>query len=222
MASLLNIGRGLVGKKKGLLPSGYVQLEYIEAVGLTISTSPYINTGYYPNPNTFISVTFRTVQCNDLPIGGLVFGERIGYKNNMFWLVCPVNNKGNNGLYINSLDSQCGNFVNIIGKVQNFKYNSKDGSYSWNGGSVQTAPKIAQSHNLELYLFSFNENGSLKGLINGNIIDIFSLTIGEDDILIRNFIPCKNPNNVVGMYDTVNGVFYSSPNGIAFVAGHII
>ena len=32
-------------------------------------------------------------------------------------------------------------------------------------------------------------------------------------------VPCKNPNDVVGMYDVVNRVFYSSPNGAAFIAG---
>jgi hypothetical protein len=41
----------------------------------------------------------------------------------------------------------------------------------------------------------------------------------EGASLIREFIPCINPNNIVGMYDTVNGVFYSSPNGTAFIAG---
>jgi hypothetical protein len=32
-------------------------------------------------------------------------------------------------------------------------------------------------------------------------------------------IPCIDPNNVVGLYDLVNDVFYSSPNGAAFIAG---
>jgi hypothetical protein len=37
--------------------------------------------------------------------------------------------------------------------------------------------------------------------------------------LVRDMVPCIDPNNVVGLYDTVNNVFYSSPNGAAFVAG---
>jgi hypothetical protein len=32
-------------------------------------------------------------------------------------------------------------------------------------------------------------------------------------------IPCKNSNDVVGLYDLVNNVFYASPNGALFVAG---
>lgn len=50
----------------------------------------------------------------------------------------------------------------------------------------------------------------------------FGFKILQNDILVRDFIPCINPNNVVGMYDIVNGVFYSSPNGTAFVAGPVV
>ena len=45
----------------------------------------------------------------------------------------------------------------------------------------------------------------------------FKLFVGGT--LVRDLIPCKNSNNVVGMYDVVNNVFYTSPNGNAFVAG---
>lgn len=37
--------------------------------------------------------------------------------------------------------------------------------------------------------------------------------------LVRDLIPCKDSNNVVGMYDVVNNTFYTSPNGAAFEAG---
>lgn len=40
--------------------------------------------------------------------------------------------------------------------------------------------------------------------------------------LVRDMIPCKNPSNVVGLYDLVNHRFYSSPNGNAFVAGPVV
>jgi hypothetical protein len=32
-------------------------------------------------------------------------------------------------------------------------------------------------------------------------------------------IPAKDSNNVVGLYDAANNVFYTSPNGAAFIAG---
>lgn len=48
---------------------------------------------------------------------------------------------------------------------------------------------------------------------------IYDFKLWNDGVLVRNMVPCKNYRNVVGMYDTVNGVFYTSPNGAAFIAG---
>ena len=44
----------------------------------------------------------------------------------------------------------------------------------------------------------------------------------SEGTLVRDMVPCKDPNNVVGLYDLVNNTFYSSPNGVAFVAGNEI
>ena len=49
--------------------------------------------------------------------------------------------------------------------------------------------------------------------------DLYYFKLFVEGTLVRNMVPCKDPNNVVGLYDLVNGVFYSSPNGAAFVAG---
>ena len=37
--------------------------------------------------------------------------------------------------------------------------------------------------------------------------------------LVRDMVPCKNSSDVVGLYDLVNDVFYTSPNGALFEAG---
>ena len=49
--------------------------------------------------------------------------------------------------------------------------------------------------------------------------DLYYFKLFVNGTLVRDLIPCKNSNNVVGMYDVVNDVFYTSPNGNAFVAG---
>jgi hypothetical protein len=41
--------------------------------------------------------------------------------------------------------------------------------------------------------------------------------------LIHNFIPCKNSSNIAGLYDTIEGTFYSSDNhNYEFIAGEAI
>ena len=43
-----------------------------------------------------------------------------------------------------------------------------------------------------------------------------------EGVLVRDMYPCISPDNVVGLYERVEGKFYSSPNGYAFVAGNVI
>ena len=49
--------------------------------------------------------------------------------------------------------------------------------------------------------------------------DLYYFKLFVNGILVRDLIPCKDNNDVVGMYDVVNDVFYTSPNGAAFSAG---
>lgn len=42
-------------------------------------------------------------------------------------------------------------------------------------------------------------------------------TKGEN--FIHDFVPCKNSSNEIGLYDTINKVFYSNAGSGSFVAG---
>jgi hypothetical protein len=70
-------------------------------------------------------------------------------------------------------------------------------------------------------LFARNNGGTYEAYSQGTW-RIYTTTFKNDGVPVRNYIPCKNPNNVVGLYDTVYGVFKSSPNGVAFVAGPVV
>ena len=49
---------------------------------------------------------------------------------------------------------------------------------------------------------------------------LYSAKIYDSGTLVRNFIPCKNDNNVVGLYDLVNDVFYRNAGTGTFTAGN--
>ena len=70
--------------------------------------------------------------------------------------------------------------------------------------------------NLHLYLFAQSESTGALHYSSGRI---FSCQITTADGLVRNFVPCKNPDGVIGMYDVVNGEFYQSSNSDTFIAG---
>ena len=45
--------------------------------------------------------------------------------------------------------------------------------------------------------------------------------IYDNGTLVRDMIPCKDPDGNIGMYDTVNAVFYGNAGTGEFVAGEI-
>ena len=48
---------------------------------------------------------------------------------------------------------------------------------------------------------------------------LYSAKIYDGNTLVRNFIPCKNPDGVIGMWDDVNSVFYGNAGTGNFTAG---
>lgn len=70
--------------------------------------------------------------------------------------------------------------------------------------------------NLNLYLFAQSESAGALHYSSGRI---FSCQITTADGLVRNFVPCKNPDGVIGMYDVVNDKFYQNSGSDTFIAG---
>lgn len=70
--------------------------------------------------------------------------------------------------------------------------------------------------NLHLYLFAQSESTGALRYSSGRI---FSCQITTADGLVRNFVPCKNPDGVIGMYDVVNDEFYQNSGSDTFIAG---
>lgn len=70
--------------------------------------------------------------------------------------------------------------------------------------------------NLHLYLFAQSES---TGALHHSSGRIFSCQITTADGLVRNFVPCKNPDGVIGMYDVVNDKFYQNSGSDTFIAG---
>ena len=67
-----------------------------------------------------------------------------------------------------------------------------------------------------MYLLCLNSAGSKKGYVAGKL---YSCRIYNDGVLIRNFVPCKNASNVVGLWDDANSTFYPNAGTGTFTAG---
>ena len=199
------------------LPSGYKQLKYIESTG-----TQYINTGITGNQNTRAIIDFDFTLNNSTTTFTL-FGSRESASSNanigIIWGVY----QGNYGLNIDF-----GNYSTMRAFYQtsseNTKYKadiSKNGRYLYDANNNLLASNTTSNTSTFTTLDNillFKEYGEPSGA-RGYTGKIYSCKIYNNDTLVRNFIPCKNSSNVVGMYDIVNNVFYGNEGTGTFTAG---
>lgn len=180
------------------LPAGYTRLQYIYN-----TSNAYIDTGVLIDSNDTIDTQWEQLTSQG--------GDR---------MVCgTLPNAFSINLYYGTTDVYVG-----FGR-NNYRCGSQDQRirveggfiYGYRGGEVMNrkdATSVSYSATKPLYLFCWN---------NGNNAPQYPLKqTGIKYFTIKgkwNGIPCTDPNNVVGMYDVVNGNFHTSPNGTAFVAG---
>ena len=189
------------GSSSARLPSEYQEVEYIESTG-----TQYIDTLYTPNINTKLTIDFMDTAANNYEN---YFGcdnawrfQRQG-KNatNFVWLV-------NNTQSTFALDL-------TTRKKLTF---TKNGIFDEEGNSILSKVIDTISTTYTMLIF--------QGIY-GNKLDtygsyrLYSLDIYEGEELKRQFIPCyRLADEVVGLYDLANNVFYENQGTGEFVKGN--
>ena len=87
-------------------------------------------------------------------------------------------------------------------------------------GTENVRAKIdATDNSSNIHIFSYPS----RNLSNCSSIKLYYLKIWDDGTLIRDFAPCyRKPDNVYGLYDKVNGVFYKNASSTGeFVGGQL-
>lgn len=206
----LDYDNGVVGigqTEQAILPSEYQQVEYIESSG-----SQYINTQYYANQKTKIIADYY-IQPN---AEGFIFGARVDSGDaNQFCLYYKQDENRYayrfNGLSVINIYGTVG--VKTHAELSTNKYLINNGTIiqddiQYTGTFLGTLP---------LYILAQNQGGTATLVSN---IKLYSFKILEDNELIRNMIPCyRISDNVIGMYDTVNNVFYTNAGTGVFGKG---
>lgn len=192
------------------LPSGYTRLQYIEATG-----TQSIGTGYYVgNKKTRIVCEMtKTYSLND---NGVFFGCSSSNDNQWFFNPYFTSNNpvGIMYCYMLGLNYSLVTFhqlnvptffdftIDIPNHTFSGGYVNGDNSAS---GYTTTFGTIANS---ELHIFS-SVRGYLQNYIHAKMSEPF--LIYENDVLIRFFVPAlRDSDSKPGLYDTVNGVFYTN------------
>ena len=161
------------------LPSGYTRLEYIESTG-----TQYISTGITPTENTKVVIEFNSSNSS-----GVVFGQDSGYKVNAFMFAMTVVVFESTKKDI-SISANAKHTVQVAPKA--FKVDNGSSQYIY-------ANKVNAAY--PMFLFGNNRNGKFS---EGVAMKLYSFKVYENDVLIADYIPCKQ-GNAVGLYDDVAG-----------------
>lgn len=188
------------------LPSDYTELEYIESSG-----TQYILVDYEINNNIKLECDFQ-------------FTELISGQNNIIGLGNGNYNRFTFGF------SQTPRF--LVGLGENFYLEATD-YYTRKLYTLDAKNKIAKCNDEEFTFTGTFNFGALtkKDLIlfarysTAGVLDAFckgklySAKYYDNDVLVRDLVPCKNSSNVVGMYDLVSESFFGNDGTGEFIGG---
>lgn len=184
------------------LASGYTRLEYIESTG-----TQYISTGITPTENTKVVIEF-----NSSSVSGVVFGQDSGYKVNAFMFAMTVVVFDSTKKDI-SISANAKHTVQVAPKA--FKVDNGASQYIY-------ANKVKAAY--PMFLFGNNRNGKFS---EGVAMKLYSFKVYENNVLIADFIPCRNDNTTgiyvgaIGLWDDVNSLFYTNIGTGTFIAGEL-
>lgn len=194
------------------IPERYTQLEYIESTG-----AQYIDTGFYPNHNTRIDIDFEAISTNNAGTenGLVLYGSGYAAENSAYecyaWNQQLEINYGNSNInFITSLTSGV--------KLRLSQNKSAVSVYNFSSESTTTysLPEQTFKTPYPMALFGTKRNNNILGYQK-----VFGCQIYDDGVLIRDYVPAKDENNIAGLYDRVYNKFYPSASSTAFVAGPV-
>lgn len=183
------------------LPQGYTEVEYVEN-----TTQAYLNLGVYPyssSSNSYaVEAKFSSTQgTNQFEY---LFSCEQGNLSPYVGFICRWQTTRPRGLVIDGTNYTSKNITN-----------NQDGT----SGFTITSNLTNATNTTPITLFCGLQGSTVWRNGKGKV---YSFKVTINDNLVRDMIPCKRDNdNVVGMYDIVNDVFYYPPNYTSYqlVAG---
>lgn len=196
-----NSGTGvfLAGPRKVELPVGYTQLEMIQG-----GDTQYIDSDYKPNQDTTVKLKVKLTQTGSRTL----FGTDAGWSANGFALGCTFAHYGSNTDTFVDLNDGALHDVSFAKNVLTID------------GVVKCTFDVATfTMGTNMMLFANNRSGTISEYTQ---MDLYSLRVYDSETLVRDFVPCENSSNEVGLYDLVSGQFYGNAGTGSFTAGDVV
>lgn len=186
----------------GPLPAGYTQVEYIEST----------KTG-----GQYIDLNLR--MWNVSPVS---------YEIDMKVNLIENGKDGHNQCVVFGANEEVSPWPGFVIRRYNSVISQDQNPYVSNYGNMGEVVTIQQqqsnlsvtTHNRTTTLFAgLNGSGNVFRYSHTRIYYCKIKSNSED--WVRDLVPCLNPQGKAGLYDLVNGVFYTSPNGVDFEYGEL-
>ena len=188
-----------------ILPEGYTRLQFIEQ---PLENSGYFKSGVYPTSDTRFTVDFMAYDAVKAASYHCLFGLHLSAATTHYYYTCAG---GSVMLKVGGTSVQ-GHFANRYRVYADYSGTS----YVCNGTTETVSGDVSGTD--ELPIFCKNYSGSMTDFFHGRL---YYLQFRDGERIIRNYVPCKDSNNVVGLFETVNWEFVTSETEDAFVAGPV-
>ena len=196
------------------LPVEYQEVEYIENTGTS-----YIDTGFKPNNNTRTYIMFYagTLGTNVRAIFGSRDDTTYNHSYTSFYLGSNTTSIGRMRVdYYNANSNNIYLFPNTSDKTE-YELDYNKNIVTLNGATHTFTLQTFNSNN-NIFLFTCNSGGIADNRM--MIGKIYACKIWDNEVLIRDLIPCyRISDNVIGLYDIVNDVFYTNSGTGTFSKG---
>lgn len=174
--------------------SDFQLVEYIQSTG-----TQYVDSGVKGNQNTRIDVDYEPTVTQ-----GVIAGADGGWLSNMFII----------GIHFAAFATASYNYESVPQGRHVLSLNK--GALSLDG-TIKTTMNGSFTTPCNITLFTLNRNGSK---VEYGSVKLYSTKIFDNDVLIRDFVPCyRKSDNVPGLWDKVDGKFYTNAGSGSFTVG---
>ena len=188
------------------LPSGYKLLEYIQSSG-----TQYVDSGFVPNQDTRVKVECALVPSTEDT--RFLLGSRSAANSNEFQIATS------SGYYRTDYNTTHSNLSNTSYGNEKFYIDKNKNVTNLNNEYSATATYSRFSCPVNLYIFGTNNNGSFY---HGATAKVYTCKIYDNDVLVRDFVPCIKDDGEFGLYDLVGKQFYGNVGTGTFTAGPVV
>ena len=188
------------------LPEGYTELAYIESTG-----AQYVDTGFKPNQDTKVVMDVESVS----GIDHVLFSARTSASSKVFEMIWS-NSGGYYRFYYN--DGSI-NMNGISASPATRRVITVDKNTATIDGYSVSRTYAAFQTECNMVLLARNTLGTIGAYTTGKL---YSCQIYDNVTLVRDYVPCINPDGEVGLYDLVTTAFFGNSGTGAFIAGDVV